>query len=201
MRRVIRDGPRSQEERMKALQPAEQIARRIFVVRGHRVMLDSDLAACYGVRTKELNKAVSRNPKRFPPDFMFTLTPTEAESLRFQTGTIKLGRGKHRKYLPRVFTEQGVAMLSSVLRSERAILVNVVIMRAFVRYRGMLAGHKELAKRLAAVERRLSDHHADLSRHAEEIRALFKAIHQLMGPKPKPDAPIGRVPGFRRGNT
>ncbi|MBI3311998.1 MAG: ORF6N domain-containing protein [Candidatus Omnitrophica bacterium] len=108
---------------------AEQIQSRILLIRGYKVMLDSDLAELYGVSTKRLNEQVRRNPNRFPPDFMFQLAPEEANSLRSQFATLKAGRGRHRKYLAYVFTEQGIAMLSSVLNSERAIQVNVTIMR------------------------------------------------------------------------
>ncbi|HLA51624.1 MAG TPA: ORF6N domain-containing protein, partial [Thermodesulfobacteriota bacterium] len=110
--------------------PLDPIAQRILLIRGHRVMLDSDLAEIYEVPAKRLNEQVRRNIKRFPPDFMFQLTPEEFTSLRSQNATLKIGRGQHRKYLPYAFTEQGVAMLSGVLNSERAIDVNVAIMRA-----------------------------------------------------------------------
>jgi hypothetical protein len=111
----------------------ETIERRILLVRGQRVMLDSDLADLYGVSTKRLNEQVRRNIRRFPADFMFQLSSDEAAALRSQSATLEAGRGKYRKYLPYVFTEQGVAMLSSVLNSERAVQVNIEIMRAFVR--------------------------------------------------------------------
>jgi len=153
--------------------PAERIERAILLLRGQKVMLDRDLAALYGVQTKALNKAVGRNPDRFPADFMFKLTKEEADSLRFQFGTLKPGR--HFKYLPHVFTEQGVAMLSSVLRSKQAIQVNVAIMRAFVRLRETLALHKELAAKLTELERRIEGHDA-------AIQSLFEAIRQLMAP-------------------
>ena len=137
------------------IQP-ERIEEAILLVRGQRVMLDRDLAALYGVETKNLNKAVRRNAERFPADFMFQLTAEEAESLRFQFGTLK--RGQHSKYLPQVFTQEGVAMLSSVLRSPRAIQVNIAIMRVFVRLREALALHKELAQKLADLERKIESH-------------------------------------------
>src|SRR5690606_15804563 len=113
----------------------KEIGQKIYLIRGHRVMLDSDLADLYGVETKALNQAVRRNQGRFPDDFMFPLTKEEHEILRSQIVTLKAGHGQHRKYLPFVFTEQGLAMLSSVLRSERAIQVNIAIMRAFVSLR------------------------------------------------------------------
>ena len=121
-----------------SLVPMERIERAILLLRGHKVMFDSDLASLYGVETKVLNQAVSRNIERFPADFMFQLTEAEATRLRSQTVTLKTGRGHHRKYLPYAFTEQGVAMLSSVLRSPRAVRVNIEIMRACVRLRQML---------------------------------------------------------------
>lgn len=124
----------------------EQIEQVILLIRGQRVMLDRDLAALYGVETKNLNKVVRRNLERFPADFMFQLTAEEAEASRFQFGTLK--RGQNIKYLPHVFTQEGVAMLSSVLRSPRAVQVNIAIMRVFVRLRETLALHKELARKL-----------------------------------------------------
>jgi hypothetical protein len=117
----------------------------ILVIRGHRVLLDSDLASLYQVETKALTRAVRRNAKRFPEDFMFQLAAEETGSLRSQSGAFKTGRGKHRKYAPYVFTEQGVAMLSSVLNSDRAVQVNIEIMRAFVRLRESVSKHKDLA--------------------------------------------------------
>ena len=145
-------------------------------------MLVRDPAALYGVETKNLNKAVRRNHDRFPADFMFQLTAEEAGSLRFQFGTLK--RGQHFKYLPYAFTEQGVAMLSSVLRSKRAIQVNVAVMRAFVRLRETLSLHKDLAAKLAELERKIEG-------HDESIRTLFEAIRQLMTPPEKPQKEIG----------
>src|SRR6202043_2692345 len=127
--------------------PAEEIARAILVVRGQRVLIDAELAALYGVATKVLLQAVRRNRKRFPRDFMIQLTAAEWAALRSQFVTLKPGRGQHRKYMPYAFTEQGVAMLSSVLNSDRAIAVNIEIMRAFVRMREILASSKELARK------------------------------------------------------
>jgi len=139
---------------MKELISVEIIERKIYLIRGHKVMLDSDLAELYGIETKRLNEQVRRNLKRFPEDFMFQLTLAEAESLRSQIATLEKGRGEHRKYLPLVFTEQGVAMLSSVLNSERAVQVNIAIMRTFVKLRQMLASNAELARKLAAMEKK-----------------------------------------------
>ena len=136
------------------LVPVERIEHAIVLIRGQKVMLDRDLATLYGVETKNLNKAVRRNFDRFPSDFMFQLTAEEAQNLRFQIGTSSSGYGG-RRYLPYVFTEQGVAMLSSVLRSKQAVQVNVAIMRAFVRLREALALHKELARKLNQLEKKI----------------------------------------------
>ena len=141
-------------------------------------MLDSDLAALYGVETKVLKRAVRRNRDRFPEDFMFQLNNQEVIRLRCQNGTSKTGRGGSR-YLPYAFTEQGVAMLSGVLTSSRAIKVNVEIMRAFVRLRQLLASHRELARKLEELELHLRN-------HDEQIEAIFDAIRQLMM-QPKAD--------------
>jgi hypothetical protein len=168
-------------DRTLLIQP-EQIQQIILLIRGQRVMLDHDLAELYGVETKNLNKAVRRNIDRFPEDFMFQLTTEETERLRFQFGTLK--RGQHSKYLPYVFTQEGVAMLSGVLRSPRAVQVNIAIMRVFVRLRETLALHKELAHQLAELERRIEGH--DTS-----IRTLFDAIRQLMSPPEKPPREMG----------
>jgi ORF6N domain len=148
----------------------------ILVIRGHRVLLDSDLAALYQVETKALTPAVRRNAERFPGDFMFQLAAEESGSLRSQFGALKTGRGKHRKYAPYVFTEQGVAMLSSVLNSERAVQVNIEIMRAFVRLRETVSTHKDLARKLSALE----------SRYDRQFKVVFDAIRGLMKePEPK----------------
>lgn len=155
---------------------SERIEHQILLIRGHKVMLDSDLAGLYGVPTFRLNEQVKRNLKRFPSDFMFRLTPSEAKSLRSQFAILKLGRGRHRKYLPFVFTEQGVAMLSSVLNSERAVQVNIAIMRAFVKLRMLLVTHKDLARKLEELERR----------YDAQFKRVFDAIRQLMAPPPKP---------------
>jgi len=163
----------------EALITKEQVENSIVMARGQKVMLDSDLAVLYGVETKALKRAVNRNIERFPSDFMFILTPQEVTSLRCQFGTLK--RGEHAKYLPYAFTEQGVAMLSSVLRSPRAAQVNIEIMRTFVRLRGMLAAHKELARRLDELE----------SKYDEQFRAVFDAIRELMTPPESPQKQIG----------
>ena len=148
----------------------ERVDQAIRVIRGHRVMLDTDLAALYCVPTKVLNQAVKRNQTRFPADFMFQLTPEEADRLRSQIVTLKVGRGRYRKYRPYAFTEQGVAMLSSVLRSERAIQVNIAIMRAFVRLREIIGSNKLLARQLAELEKKFDT----------QFRVVFDAIRGLM---------------------
>lgn len=160
----------------------EEIEHAILLIRGQKVMLDRDLARLYGVETKALKRAVQRNSERFPADFMFQLTPEEHNSLRYQFGTLK--RGQHSKYLPFVFTQEGVAMLSGVLRSPRAVQVNIAIMRAFVRLRETLLLHKELAHKLADLERKIEN-------HDENIRILFDAIRQLMAPLETPHREIG----------
>lgn len=171
---------------MSVLVSREQIEQRILAVWGHRVMLDSELASMYGVTTFNLNKAVKRNIDRFPEDFMFQLTAVEAMALRFQIGMSKTqGRGG-RRYAPYVFTEQGVVMLSSVLKSKRAIQVNIAIMRAFVKLRQLAGSHKELAAKLQQLERKIGG-------HDKQIRSLFEAIHQLM----EPPATSSRRIGFK----
>ncbi|MBI5885433.1 MAG: ORF6N domain-containing protein [Deltaproteobacteria bacterium] len=161
----------------------ERIESSILLVRGQKVMLDSDLAALYGVETSNLNKAVKRNIDRFPEDFMIQLTKKEVESLRFQNGMSKTeGRGG-RRYLPYAFTEQGVAMLSSVLNSERAVSVNIEIMRAFVKFRQMLVSNAELMKKMTALEKK----------YDEQFKVVFQAIYELM----KPPEPSRRHIGFK----
>ncbi|HEY5290741.1 MAG TPA: ORF6N domain-containing protein [Burkholderiales bacterium] len=162
--------------------PAKRIERSILVLRGHKVLLDADLAALYGVETRMLVQAVKRKLGRFPEDFMFQLDAEERELLRSQSVISNTpGRGG-RRYAPYVFTEQGVAMLSSVLNSPRAIAVNIEIMRAFVRLREMIASNKELAKRLDELEARID---RKLSTHDQAIAGILDAIRALMTP-PEP---------------
>jgi hypothetical protein len=156
--------------------PVERIASRICLVRRQSVMLDSDLAALYGVETGVLNRAVKRNRDRFPSDFMFQLTHQEVADLRCQFGISSSTFGG-RRYLPYAFTEQGVAMLSSVLNSPRAVQVNIAIMRVFVRLRHCLASNAEVARRLRE--------------HDAQIQTLFEAIHELMNPAKLPPKQIG----------
>ncbi|MBN1918699.1 MAG: ORF6N domain-containing protein [Verrucomicrobia bacterium] len=164
-----------------AIVPMERIERAILVLRGHRVMLDADLAAMYDVATRELVQAVKRNIDRFPADFMFQLTPEEFDLLRSQSVISKpSGRGG-RRVAPYAFTEQGVAMLSSVLRSPRAVHVNIEIMRAFVRLRQMLQQNADLALKLADLEKK----------YDAQFKVVFDAIRQLMTPPAKPKRRIG----------
>jgi hypothetical protein len=157
------------------------IESRIHIIRGKRVMLDRDLAAIYEVETRTLNQAVHRNIGRFPEDFMFQLDKEEGDSLRSQN--VILMRGQHLKYLPYAFTEQGVAMLSSVLNSEHAILVNVQIMRAFVRMRNLVADNSEIRKAIVNIEKRL-----DI--HDRQIQIAFDALKSLLQPKPAPQVEL-----------
>lgn len=170
---------------------APAIEKRILVVRGRQVMLDEDLADLYGVETKRLIQQVKRNLKRFPGDFMFQLTRAEAEALRSQIATSNDGRGG-RRYAPYVFSEQGVAMLSGVLRSDRAITVNIEIMRAFVELRRAAGSYAALGKRLKQIEREMGER---LDGHDEQLEQIFKALHQLIAPPPRPKRPVGfRLP-------
>ena len=171
--------------------PVERVKGKIYLLRGQKVLLDADLADLYGVETKVLNQAVRRNLDRFPQDFMFQLSEEEYTgwgSLRSQSVTLKPGRGTHRKYLPYVFTEQGVAMLSSVLRSERAVQVNIAIMRAFVQLRELAASTRELARRLDDLEKQVVG-------HDQALVSVFDAMRQLMDTA-KP-APQRRKIGFK----
>jgi hypothetical protein len=160
-----------------ALAP-EYIARQIYIIRGQKAMLDTDLAILYGISTKQLNQAVKRNSMRFPDDFMLQLTEKEEENLRSQIVTSNAKRGG-RKYLPYAFTEQGVAMLSSVLRSERAVQMNITIIRAFVQLRNLLASNKDLAARMEKLE-------AKQTRHSSIIEILAEEISALKSPPPVP---------------
>ena len=168
---------------MKEIMSENTIEKKIYLIRGHRVMLDRDLAELYKVETFNLNKAVKRNIDRFPQDFMFQLNKTEAQNLIFQFGISSWGGIRK---LPYAFTEQGVAMLSSVLRSKRAVQVNIAIMRAFVRLKTILSTHKELAHKLNELEHKIE-------RHDTEIQSIFEAIRQLMAP---PAEKPGRRIGF-----
>lgn len=165
----------------QSLIPAERVEQAILLIRGKKVMLDADLAALYGVETRVLTQAVKRNVERFPRDFMFRLTNREFAILKSQSVISSQWGG--RRYPPYAFTEQGVAMLSSVLRSKRAVLVNIEIMRAFVRLRRMLESHADLAGKVAALEKK----------YDEQFKVVFDALRQLM----KPPEPKQRRIGFR----
>jgi hypothetical protein len=163
---------------MGNLIPQEVIEQKIFMIRGHKVMLDKDLAELYGVKTMVLNQAVKRNINRFPSDFRFNLSREDIKRISQIVISLKFSKSVS------VFTEQGVAMLSSVLNSERAIQVNIAIMRAFVKLRQILSTHKELAHKLSELERKIEKYDAD-------IQAIFEAIRQLMTPSEKPRRMIG----------
>ncbi len=164
---------------MNPIAASETIERKIYLLRGQKVMLDSDLAALYGIEVKQLKRQVKRNIDRFPSDFMFQLTKEEHDSLRCHFGTLK--RGAHSKYQSCVFTEQGVAMLSSVLNSKQAVHVNIQIMRAFVKLREMIVSHKDLAQRLDELE----------SKYDAQFRVVFDAIRNLMVPPDEDNRKIG----------
>ncbi|MCB9747296.1 MAG: ORF6N domain-containing protein [Candidatus Omnitrophica bacterium] len=174
--------------------PQEIIQNKIFVIRKKKIMIDQDLAALYQVETKALNQAVKRQIKRFPADFMFQLTKAEFESWKSQIGnpiqtesnslrsqSVTLKRGHHRKYLPYVFTEHGILMLSSVLNSDRAILVNIEIMRTFTKLREMLAGHEDLKQKIKEMEKK----------YDYQFKVVFAAIQKLLEPPTRNKKPIG----------
>ena len=172
-----------------------QIQQLIFLIRGQRVMLSTHLAELYEVEPRVLIQAVKRNIERFPEDFMFQLTTAEFADLKSQI--VISSWGGLRRAIPYAFTEQGVAMLSSVLRSKRAVQVNVEVMRAFVRLRDMVSAHKDLARKLAELEQRIE-------KHDEDIRLIFEAIRQLMAPPERPPRKIGfevseKSPTYRTG--
>ncbi len=168
----------------------EKVISKIYQLRGKRMMLDSDLAQMYNVETKVLNQAVKRNMLRFPEDFMFTLAQSEWENLRSQFVTSsspdqsKLWGG--RRTLPFAFTEQGIAMLSSVLNSETAILVNIQIIRVFTRMRELLSTHKETLLKLEKIEKALLGQHAHLNKHEHDIESIFKVLKELFQPAQPP---------------
>ncbi len=171
--------------------PLEVIAQRILLLRGQKVLLDTDLAMLYDVPTKRFNEQVRRNLERFPADFMFQLTGEEWAALRSQFATLKTGRGQHRKYLPYAFTEHGAIMAATILNSPRATEVSVYVVRAFVALRELLTGNKELALKLAELETRLE---RKLDSHDQAIAGLIDAIRELMRPpEPKKKRPIGFV--------
>jgi phage regulator Rha-like protein len=163
---------------MNEIIPSEQISRRIYLIRNHKVILDFDLAELYGVETKALKQAVRRNIERFPGDFMFVLSNQEVKDLRSQIVTSSWGGSR---YSPMAFTEQGVAMLSSVLKSKRAIEVNIAVIRAFVKMQQILSSHEELKKKLGEME----------AKYDENFQLVFEAIRQLLAEDESPTRRIG----------
>ena len=164
----------------KSIVPLMEIERRILVIRGHKVLLDEELAVIYGVPTKTLTRAVRRNPDRFPVDFMFRLTGQEFEALRRQIGTSKTGRGG-RRYLPYAFTEHGAVMLAAVLNSPVAVEASIQVVRAFVRLRQLIQGNDKLRRKLARIEQKVND-------HDQRFAVVFEAIRQLMDDEDDGDA-------------
>lgn len=163
--------------------PDEVVISKIYLIRNQKVMLDIDLAALYQVETGRLNEQVKRNADRFPDDFMFQLTDEEWESLRSQIANSKKGRGG-RRYAPFAFTEHGVLMLSSVLNSERAIQVNIQIMRIYTKFKGMLLDHKDILLKLEKLEKKVS-------KHDENFKVVFSYLKELLNPKTEPMRKIG----------
>jgi hypothetical protein len=182
----------------KLLIPVSRIAQSIHLLRGQKVILDPELAQFYGVAAKVLNQAVKRNRARFPVDFMFRLTARETSDLNWSQTVTSSSKHRGKVYRPYAFTEQGVAMLSSVLKSERAVKVNIAIMRAFVRLRETLETNRELARKFAQLEQHVG-------KHDDEIAAIIDAIRQLMSPPEKPRREIGfhvreKAPRYRTRN-
>ncbi len=172
----------------KMVASVAQIETQIFVIRGQKVMLDADLAELYGVEIRRLNEQVRRNIERFPEDFMFQLTEEEFTALRSQFATLKSGRGQHRKYMPYAFTEHGALMLGNVLKSQRAVEVSLMVVRAFVHLRELVSTHKELSQKLNQLERKVGA-------HDRAIAELINAIRLLMMPRDtKKKRPIGFAP-------
>lgn len=188
---------RSSKLLVRSAAVAAEIEYRILVIRGHKVMLDSDLARAYGVSVKQLNQAAKRNADRFPVDFMFQLTWDEDRFLRSQIVTLNAGRGRHRKYPPYAFTEHGAVMLATVLNSPVAVQASIQVVRAFVRLRQMVLTNDKLRRKLAQIE-------AKLQQHDEHFAAVFEAIRQLMDEDDEPAKPrpqIGYSTEARRGGS
>ena len=177
--------PKSTQAGPPSVVPVELIERRIYLIRGQRVMLDADLAKLYGVATRRLNEQVRRNLDRFPPDFAFLLTPEEFANLKSQFATSSSGWGGRRK-LPYAFTEHGALMAANVLSSPTAVRASIVVVRAFVKLREILATHKDLARKLEDLERKYKTH--DVA-----IREIFDVIRKLMAPPPEPKRRIGFI--------
>ncbi|MBL8266241.1 ORF6N domain-containing protein [Steroidobacter sp.] len=175
-----------------ALVPVERIARSILILRGHRALLDAELAALYGVTTTRLNQQVRRNLRRFPSDFMFQLSTEEHTALMLQNATSKPGRGGRRK-LPLAFTEHGAIMAATILNSERAVEMSIYVVRAFVQLRDLLASNKELAKRLDELEERIA---RKLATHDQAITGMLKTLRELMNPPEPKRRGIGFTANF-----
>ena len=175
-----------------AVSTEDKIINKIYWIRGFKVMLDFDLAAMYLVETKQLKRQVRRNIERFPHDFMFELNKEEYNSLRSQFGTLK--RGEHSKYLPMAFTEQGVAMLSSVLSSKMAIEVNIQIIRVFTKMRELLSSNKDILLKMEQLEKNLIKQDGKVKKNEEDIQIIFKALKQLIHPPQVPRERIGFKP-------
>lgn len=169
---------------MNEIIPVEAITRKIYLFRGHKVMLDADLAVLYGVTTKRLNEQVRRNSERFPDDFMFRLSTEENDLLKSQIATSSAAGHGGRRTLPFVFTEHGAIMAATVLNSRQAVETGIFVVRAFVQFREMMLGHKQLAQHLEKLEKRLSA-------HDENFRVVFEAIRQLLSEDEKPKRKIG----------
>ena len=178
------------KKRSTVLEPVEPL---IQAVRGERVILDSDLAQIYGVETGALNRAIKRNSAKFPDDFMFQITASEFKSLRCQIGILKPSRGKHRKFLPFVFTEHGAIMAANVLNSPQAVQMSVFVVRAFVKMRGSFSDSRELVKKLAALEKELKSR---LDVHEVAIVEVLQRVMAILDPPPPPPEPPRREIGF-----
>jgi len=164
-----------------------EVAQRIHLIRGQRVVLDADLASFYGETTKRFNQQVNRNRARFPEDFMFQLDDEEFAALRLQSATLKTGRGQHRKYLPYAFTEHGAIMAATLLNSPRATALSIYVVRAFVELRGMLSTNRELAVKVHTLERKVSVHERNIAQLADSMAEL------LASPPPQSKRPIGFI--------
>ncbi len=174
---------------MNELSAIQDVRSRIYRIRGQQVLLDNDLAVLYAVETKAFKRAVRRNILRFPADFMFVLSQSENEILRRQIGTLK--HGNHPKYLPYAFTQEGIAMLSGILRSPRAIQVNIAIMRAFVKLRHAVQAHQGIARRVEKLEGKMQMHETD-------IRLLVKDVQGLRNPPEDPEPKTSKIKGFQK---
>jgi hypothetical protein len=173
---------------------ADQLGRLIYEIRGERVMIDSDLATIYGVPTGALNRAIKRNRDRFPKDFAFQLSRLEFETLRCQIGILKIGRGRHRKYLPYVFTEHGAIMAANVLNSRRAVQMSVFVVRAFLKMRALLGDKRELAQKLASLEKELKKR---LDVHEAVIVTILQRVMDVIDPPALPPPPPKPRIGFK----